>query len=299
MWLNNPGSQISGVKILGTSAVPLYLVGKEERILIEGGVSAIAPELADQLNENGIMPGANGPGMKRLLLTHSHFDHCGAAAYLGSNIPSLEITSSPEAAEILSKPKVIKFIRKENDRMAKFFGREQEVARHNGEFRQFPVEPILRDGDSFDTWTDIGPLEIIATPGHSRCSISIWFPRQRFLFVSDACGFFGGPGRVFPFSLNNFFQQLKDVQLFRELDPAVMGFGHFGMLTGKDVVGFFTDFEEASGILIDFANRSGPDIEDTIDQVMNRFYRDGFRFLQERFFRECVEKMVTQIIDAA
>jgi len=295
--LNNPGSEISGVRLLGTSAVPVYLVGNKEQILIEGGVSAIVPELADQIIAYDLIKEGGGGSLRRLLLTHSHFDHCGAVAYLQANIPSLEITASPEAAELLSKPKVIQFIRTENARMVSFFGRENEVAGHKGEFTRFAVVPELHDGAFFDNWTDIGTLEILSTPGHSRCSVSIWIPERRLLFVGDACGFFGGPGRVFPFSLNDFYQQLKDVQLFKQLDPTTIGFGHFGMLTGMDVEGFFKDFDDATGKLIDIANESRGNVENAVNNVMNRFYRDGFRFLQERFFRECVEKMVTRIIE--
>ena len=45
-----------------------------------------------------------------------------------------------------------------------------------------PLEPdqTLKDGDH------IGPLQVIHTPGHSRGSLSFWWPEQRLLVVGDA-----------------------------------------------------------------------------------------------------------------
>jgi glyoxylase-like metal-dependent hydrolase (beta-lactamase superfamily II) len=45
-----------------------------------------------------------------------------------------------------------------------------------------PLEPdhILKDGDH------VGPLQVLHTPGHSRGSLSFWWPERRLLVVGDA-----------------------------------------------------------------------------------------------------------------
>ena len=45
-----------------------------------------------------------------------------------------------------------------------------------------PLEPdhILKDGDH------VGPLQVMHTPGHSRGSLSFWWPERRVLIVGDA-----------------------------------------------------------------------------------------------------------------
>ncbi len=118
------------------------------------------------------------PNIKKIFITHSHWDHIADAAKLKStfHIP-LYIHSYDE--ENLKKPG--------SDRLPLFFPVQGTKA-----------EGLLEEGEKFK----IGKLEfqVIETPGHSPGGVCFWFPKEKVLFSGDTL-FRGSMGRVdFPTS---------------------------------------------------------------------------------------------------
>ena len=304
MWHSQPSEIMPGLRILGSEVIPLYLVGRDPAILVEGGVTALTPVLAAQLEELNLAvpPGTDGSTAKnvkgnigKLMLTHSHFDHCGAAPFLLDILPGLEAVASRETTEILGKEKVINFIERENRNLMKYFGLATEIGELNSRFRRFDLTPSLENGAVFSDWTSFGTMRIIAAPGHSSCSVSLWFPDNGLLIASDSCGFFGGPDSVFPFALNDFQRHQEDIERLRKLDPETVAFGHFGILTGRDVGKIFQRIKTASERLIEVAMKKSMEPEGKAAQIVEEFYRGSFRFLKRSMFLECTVKMISQI----
>jgi metal-dependent hydrolase (beta-lactamase superfamily II) len=76
-------------------------------MLFDPGVSVFGPRCLKELR-------ACTSSTENLIiaLSHSHFDHCGAAAYLLRKIPSARLAASQHAADILQRPNAVELIRK-------------------------------------------------------------------------------------------------------------------------------------------------------------------------------------------
>ena len=295
MWLNKPGNGLDGIKMIGSRVIPVYLVGNKKKIIIEGGISAIAKDLIEQISYDENTD--HGHEISRLVITHSHFDHCGAVPYLLSAFPRLKTAASMETKNVFSNERAIRFIEKENNKISKSLGMGRGFVETEIDFTSLDVDIVLDDGGRYEGWTDLGVMEIIITPGHSKCSLSLWFPEHKYLFVSDAAGFFGGPDNIFPFALNNILWQVDDVERFRKLAPEVMAFGHFGMLTDRDIESFFDTFGERTQVIIETALNNESEPERAVEYLVERYYVSMLRFLRESLFREAVDRMVRTIID--
>ena len=90
--------------------VPAFICDADPPIIIDPGVSAFGPLYYRKLSS--VVSGKTRPLL--MLLTHSHFDHCGAAPYLLRKFPHARIAASARAAEVLQKESAITLIRRFN-----------------------------------------------------------------------------------------------------------------------------------------------------------------------------------------
>jgi hydroxyacylglutathione hydrolase len=125
----------------------IYVVGKDEAVIFDTGVGNYANPVWPQLEELGVTPNM----VKGIVLTHAHHDHAmGAFIIL-------------ERAD----PKV--FVHKLDTKyIASRFGQNLVM---------------VEDGDLIDT--EIGPFEVIWTPGHTEGSVCLYNEDGKILFSGD------------------------------------------------------------------------------------------------------------------
>lgn len=135
--------------------------------LIDSGVAGSERRIFSYLDGLGLGPESIG----RLILTHSHPDHVGAAKAIK------EATGCRVSAHAAERSWI-----EDTDLQA----RERPVPG----FRQLvggsvPVDQVLCDGESI--LLDHGvPLQVVHTPGHSAGSVSFWCPSEQVLLTGDA-----------------------------------------------------------------------------------------------------------------
>lgn len=145
----------------------IYLIGKE--LLIDTG-TGLSPELTVQALHSA---GASPDAIKRIVLTHAHFDHIGGIALFKD---AKVMIHKEDAAVIESGDK--------NGSAASSFCMQM---------RPRKVDSKLEGGDVIKSGGM--RLEVVHTPGHTKGSICLYDRKRKVLFSGDTV-FADGFGRI-------------------------------------------------------------------------------------------------------
>jgi glyoxylase-like metal-dependent hydrolase (beta-lactamase superfamily II) len=144
--------------------------------LIDAGLPGSAPLVADAICQSGYQPA----DLRRLVLTHFHADHVGAAADI----------AGWGAVEVLAHHADAPFIRAGAAGPAPDLA-DWERPSYDQVMSQLPAEPTrppridceIEDGDELGFGDGAVAL---AVPGHTPGSVALYLPRHRVLFTGDA-----------------------------------------------------------------------------------------------------------------
>lgn len=143
--------------------VNCYLVEEENELTL---IDAALP-----FSTKGIIDAAKSIGkpITRIVLTHAHNDHIGALDSLKELLPNAQVSISSRDALLL-------------DGNSSLLPNEKNTPIRGGVPKNIKTKPdlLLENGDR------IGSLEVIATPGHTPGSITLFDTRNRSLIAGDA-----------------------------------------------------------------------------------------------------------------
>src|SRR5438477_7968596 len=147
-----------------------------ERVtLIDAGWPGSGPFVLRQLRKLGRSPDE----VDRIVLTHYHIDHRGAAGELARATGAQVLIHATEAPYIrgsLRYPNPVQF-----GPLAPVAGLVLAAARGR------PVRADeLQDGDTLPV---LGGLQVLHSPGHTRGSVALWLPSEGILFSGDTMGY--------------------------------------------------------------------------------------------------------------
>jgi glyoxylase-like metal-dependent hydrolase (beta-lactamase superfamily II) len=217
------------IEYLGRQEMCVYLLKGKEYMIIEGGMSYIVPSMLRQFQEHKI----DTSRITRLLLLHSHFDHCGIVPFLKRKIPLLKVVGSRRSQELYRKEKVVNFIRDRNREMIQLLKMEKEVAELSLDFDQIAVDEAVGEGDVIDLGEGV-QVQILEMPGHSSCSIAAYVPSLKALFPSDAGGIPGEGDGIFPSGNEDFILYQKSLEKLRPLEVEILCAARNGAMVGQD-----------------------------------------------------------------
>jgi glyoxylase-like metal-dependent hydrolase (beta-lactamase superfamily II) len=146
--------------------------------LIDAGAPGNRPFVVHQLRKLG----RSAEDIDRIILTHYHVDHRGAAGDLrrasGADV-HIHASEAPYLRGELPYPNPV------NRGVAPALAAVAEplIAATRGS--PLPAE-ALNDGDVIDVH---GGLQVMHAPGHTRGSIVLWLPREGLVFAGDTMGF--------------------------------------------------------------------------------------------------------------
>jgi glyoxylase-like metal-dependent hydrolase (beta-lactamase superfamily II) len=152
---------------LGFPSSHCYLIkGKSKNVLIDTGMARTYPKLVTCLTELGLKP----RDIDLIILTHEHYDHIGATAYM---VRESLVAAHPLAANKIELQDEFVMMRKYLDAPAELFNAD-----------------IWIEGD---TVIELGNyrLRVLHTPGHSSGCITLHEPDHGLLFTGDTV-FAGG-----------------------------------------------------------------------------------------------------------
>jgi glyoxylase-like metal-dependent hydrolase (beta-lactamase superfamily II) len=232
MRIRKPGKVRDHLWYLGCEESGVYLLeGRDESMVISGGLSYIVPQVLKQISAFGIEENR----IRKFLILHAHFDHVGILPFLKRHHPELQIYGSSRAWEILSMPKAIRTINAFSSMVMARMGREEDCSDLDLEWREDVDGASVFEGDQLEI--DDMEVQIFETPGHSSCSISAYVPQIKALFPSDGGGIPYRDTIVTPGNSNfTLFQQ--SLEKLRDLDVEYLCADHYGYIVGEEAGNF-------------------------------------------------------------
>jgi glyoxylase-like metal-dependent hydrolase (beta-lactamase superfamily II) len=262
------------IEYLGRQEMNVYLLKGKEYMIIEGGMSYIVPDMLRQFQERGI----DMNRITRLLILHSHFDHCGIGPFFKRRIPGLKIAGSRRSQELYRKEKVVHFIRERNREMIQFLKMEKEAAELNLDFDQMAIDEVVGEGDTIELGEGV-EVRIMEMPGHSSCSIAAYVPYLRALFPSDAGGIPGEGGEIFASGNEDFILYQRSLEKLRPLDLEVVCLARNGAFLGQDAKEYISrSIEEAEKMRLEIIGQfqGAADPEEKLARLARERY-DGLK----------------------
>jgi glyoxylase-like metal-dependent hydrolase (beta-lactamase superfamily II) len=227
MIIDQPGAITDRILFLGRNESNVYLLkGGYEYILVGGGMIHIVSDILEQLETYGIKE----EKIKRIVILHSHFDHCGIVPFFKKRWPWATLTASERAKALLSSPHIVDSFKFMNQVLIDQYGYRDKAQELGVEFTGIDVEEVVKGGDTLSCG-DMS-LEIIDTPGHSSCSISVYLASQKALFASDAGGVSYGD-RIFTAANSDFDSYQRSLETLAGYDTDIYLPEHYGVKTGE------------------------------------------------------------------
>lgn len=227
MVFDAPGKITDRIWLVGRREACAYIVGAQgDYALLGGAMAYAAPDLLDQLERFGLEERA----IRRIVILHSHFDHCGMVPFLKRRWPWATVTASARSQVLLRAPKVMDSIARLNQAMLRHNGLAAREAELNPGFAGIAVEAVVGEGDVLACGGL--SLEILEVPGHSSCSIAVYVPQEKALFASDAGGVPFGE-KIFTAANSNFDLYQQSLRKMAAKDVDIHLAEHFGAHSGE------------------------------------------------------------------
>jgi len=292
MLVNNPPVALTGqLWMLGTAAYPLYLFhAPGGAAIVEGGTGAMAGLLGQQIESLGIARAA----VTQLVITHAHPDHVMAVPRLREVFPSLSVVASQPAAKTLAAEKAIAAFAQVDEALTASLLAAGAIRE---EHRPQPMAPkpiavdrVVREGDTIAVG-DIA-LEVLETPGHSECSLSLYEPRSKTLLISDATGYFLPEHHTWwPNYFAGYGAYLRSIERLASLEAEILCLSHNAAVCGSEEVrGYFADALAATRAYHDrivAEARAGSSVRQIAEQLGAEIYRHTQLMPLDFFQKNC------------
>ena len=290
MVVQEPGKVTERITLLGLRESCVYLLdGGVEFALLGGGMVTAVPAVLEQITGLGI----DVNKIRRIVITHAHFDHVGIVPYFRQRWPWIKVVASVRARENLSRPSVIKAVVDFSALLLAQAGMS-ERAREFGldGLAAFPVDEAVQEGDVLTSGDRT--MEIIATPGHSSCSMAVYVREEQALAASDAGGIPFGEG-IFAAANANFDQYQASLEKMSGYPVKAHLCEHYGAFTEEDARQFLPRSKDAArttrSLIEESLKRTG-DVGATLSEIEEILMREakGY-FLPREVMRMVIGQM--------
>ncbi len=265
MIFDGTGEVTEGLHVLGSAAVPVYLLDGPEPVLFDGGITCLGEAYVEAAREalGGREPAA-------LYLTHVHFDHCGAVSRLKRAFPGMSVAGSAKSKELMQRPNAVKLITELNRTAADaVYG--IDPGRLSGEpFEPFEIDTVVEPGREISLGAGIH-LRALASPGHTWDFLSYYIPERRLLVGSEAVGVANTSGYVVADCLVDFLVYMTSLRRLAALDVDILCQAHHYVYLGRDVPSFFRrstrNAVEFQALVESLWEETGRDFSETVERV--------------------------------
>jgi 2-aminobenzoylacetyl-CoA thioesterase len=269
MILQSEGKIAEGLYGIGMPELPAFLLTGGQPALFDAGTTFMGPRYLEGLKSHL----GNENRLRFNFLTHSHFDHCGATPYLKRKISGLQAAAHPLAAQTFQKPNAVALIkslcRDYEDQYRSFIG-DEDVS-----FDILHVDIMLEEGMEIDLSGGVS-FKVIATPGHTRDSVSFFIPRLKALITGEAVGVFDRNMTIHPEFLASYGDYLASLEKLASLDLDILMMSHYFTLTGEDARGYVAKSIERTKVFKARIEQALHESHGDRDAVVKRIYREDY-----------------------
>jgi glyoxylase-like metal-dependent hydrolase (beta-lactamase superfamily II) len=232
MIFNATGKVVDDFYCLGHPWMPTYLLDGTQPVIFEAGLACLGRIYAD-----AIQSVLRGRAPERLFLTHVHYDHCGATAYLAKAFPELRVAASTRAAHTIARPNAQKLMQELSETAAALITGVDRGKLLADAFAPFTVDMIVSDGDIIPLGEGLS-IVVLATPGHTRDMVSYYIPERKILIATEAAGCADITGHVVPQFLVDYEGYMAGLRRLAALEIEVLCQGHHFVYCGAAVKDF-------------------------------------------------------------
>ncbi len=300
MRIREPGKVTDRLDFLGTTDNCLYMLKGKEAMIIGGGMSWVAPSLEKQFSKMEL----TSERIRYLVISHSHFDHCGAVPYLKRKFPHTQILASAYSERVFSKEKAVNFIAATNKHMIDRLGLQSEYERLNLRFDGIQVDRVVGENDIIDLGDGV-KVHFIEVPGHTQCSIATYVPKLKALFPSDAAPppTDDADGVFFPGPQYDFGMYKQSLERLASCEIEICAFEHYGAVIGDEARKILQDglrqTEKFKDLIIELYQRTG-DFDQTVKRAAaETMQRNEFDFMDKEVQLTVLTTVIRKILSYA
>ena len=212
----------------GEGGNAFLILGEGKTALVDCGMAYCAPNLISNIKKI-----LNKKMLNYILISHSHYDHIGAIAYLKKEWPNSRVLGAEYAKRILTRSNALKTIRSLSMQAAKLYDADT-IIEYDDEMLK--VDDSICDGDILD----LGGLsiKIIATQGHTKCSLSFLVNNET-LFPSESTGYMSKSGKIYPAFITSYSEAIDSIHTCQKINPRFIISPHFGLINESDTLDYW------------------------------------------------------------
>ena len=298
MLIKDPPVEVAeGVRMLGTNEYPVFLVTDgDEGAIFEGGVGAAGPIVKEQL----VGLDVTADTVKQIIITHAHPDHVMAVPAFREMFPKAKVCASKIAAGTLGVEKAVAFFKKIDGMLTEALVEAGSIKdKHRPKpltEKQIAVDKILSDGDTLTVGRR--KFDVLATPGHSDCSLSFHEAEIRLLIISDATGYYIPDCSYFwPNYFTDYGAYLESIRRLAALDAEIVCLSHNAVVKGAEAVKAYFDGAAAATEAYHeriVAETTAGKAQDEIGRQLGIEAHEKTQLLDVKFFQKNCDLLVKQ-----
>lgn len=252
-----------------------------EAYLITSGDDAVLIDTGYAVGVDGTIKNIekhlDGRKLEYIIFTHSHYDHVMGAPAICEHFKDVKIYAHPRVRQIFTKGNARKTMEDMNEAAAK----DRGIPAIRGWSDKLHVDVDVSEGDVIQAGNM--KIRVIETPGHTNCSISLYFENEDLLVAAETIGVPLDFPNVVPTFIVSYEDTVKSIEKVKALNPESILLPHSKKISGDDVAVYFNNaFDIATEVhdtVINLYNE-GLDVDAIVAKLKAKYFVGNFREYQ-------------------